>query len=1364
MKKFAAHSGKRYLSLLLTLCILMGLATSLVVPGAAQEVEEPLVEHHHTEACEMHSLSESATPESPSEIPADVFFLEDYCVSESAETQFGSGLVGVGTYATTQRICFHSNSISSFAEAFNYFGPGGGAGGEGYGGHSSGSAVVGQYIGSNILPGAARAGYTFLGWYQGDACQNGTNGTTSFGAQYTANSIMPNQNLVLYARWQQMPVASPNSQLCFHGNGGYVKYDPNSSVVTGGHSGYEAVPHGARLGEHITWARSGYQDNSRRFPIAERAGYNFLGWYTSPQGDSMCPNFSSVVSAYGTEYTANSTMPARNLVLYARWERIVPNYSINYVSNFPAGTTGSPGSRTMNTPEYSILSYADVFGASYPSASGRSYSFRGWFDSATGGSQVTSVTANRTVYAQWNETITSYSIIFLANFPSGTGTSPTASETLASGASMPGYGGVFNTYPSATGKTYTFRGWYTAASGGTQVTSVTESLIVHAQWDEGVASYDVVYNANFPSGTGSQPTNKTEHQSYNASVKTYDELFGSKPTAAGKTYTFKGWFTAATGGSQVTTITAGQTVYAQWTEAYTSRTITYHANGGTGTPPDAQIGLSSASVNLSSPTLLSRSGHVFAGWLQAESAPSVIPADGSAPAGLMAAGTSYSSNRDVTLYAVWAVDSDTDGGGDYLQKKVVYKSGDLKSNLTFTVLLSNTATEFTTALCPADWNNNVLTKFDGWERNNGVVLSANKVVQWVADQAGGATMTLTAVAVSAGNKTVENLSVALTDATQQKYAIGDTLHGKGVTVTVTYRDGTTETLDTPAEISGAGITLKTVNGKNIGDALNLTDNGQALIASKGALTSTPSTGTIEVSDAKHTVTVIVIGGDVATEDIISVRDGSSTEIVHTNNRASGEGLDGETYTVWQSLSLPAKYQLQSFYINGEDHTGDFFDGNHSFVLTGNTTIYVVYNHDANALEYNLYANVISSAGTGYIGARRANRPTDTATYPGITVNNMLPTKIVAEDMDIDDEKVAVALLPNTGYRVGSVILNGDFITEGDPRWTTANGNVVIMLEADGNIKPGTTYFLLVNYVKDLGAGTTFKIDIKGETYHGGTLVTSDGTGNKVNISGQLPSEGGYTNLEYVAGSTILFGATAGDGYRLKNITLDGIEVAIGDLLYSLALVDLDADHEIVATFVQAQEGVEIIGGDTVVLRGAYAGESKAALTYYVRFNNAPLKAADLGKLTFEMEGNGMFASGHDMDDLARFTMSGSKVACSITGSEVIGGLTYATVEIEVTVRKSSTVQVKCGIEGTYIEGGHYDLVMPGDTNGDGRLSQTDVTFMQRIINFIITPEPGKGADNGYAFELCDMNLDGRIAIYDYTMVLRMMNGIVVPSN
>ena len=68
---------------------------------------------------------------------------------------------------------------------------------------------------------------------------------------------------------------------------------------------------------------------------------------------------------------------------------------------------------------------------------------------------------------------------------------------------------------------------------------------------------------------------------------TFGSAYGTLATTSRTGYTFAGWFTAASGGTQVTAATivstaSNHTLYAQWTTLPT-HTVTFNSNGGTGT-------------------------------------------------------------------------------------------------------------------------------------------------------------------------------------------------------------------------------------------------------------------------------------------------------------------------------------------------------------------------------------------------------------------------------------------------------------------------------------------------------------------------------------------------------------------------------------------------------------------------------------------------------------------------------------------------------------------------------------------------------------------------------------------------------------
>jgi uncharacterized repeat protein (TIGR02543 family) len=107
---------------------------------------------------------------------------------------------------------------------------------------------------------------------------------------------------------------------------------------------------------------------------------------------------------------------------------------------------------------------------------------------------------------------------------------------------------------------YTAKGWYTAKSGGTKVTSsvtkITKRTILYAQYTAKAVRVTVTFKANL---AGAKVSNKasTLKQSYNKNGK-----IGKKGYKKG--YTFKGWYTKAKGGTKVTKATKAQTLYAHW--------------------------------------------------------------------------------------------------------------------------------------------------------------------------------------------------------------------------------------------------------------------------------------------------------------------------------------------------------------------------------------------------------------------------------------------------------------------------------------------------------------------------------------------------------------------------------------------------------------------------------------------------------------------------------------------------------------------------------------------------------------------------------------------------------------------------------
>ena len=116
-------------------------------------------------------------------------------------------------------------------------------------------------------------------------------------------------------------------------------------------------------------------------------------------------------------------------------------------------------------------------------------------------------------------------------------------------------GDAVGTLPIPTRAGYTFNGWYTSASGGTKIsasTTVSADTTYYAHWT--VNQYTITFNANGGTGGTSKEIN-------------YGSALGTLPTPARDDYDFGGWFTAASGGMQVSasaTVTGDKTYYAHW--------------------------------------------------------------------------------------------------------------------------------------------------------------------------------------------------------------------------------------------------------------------------------------------------------------------------------------------------------------------------------------------------------------------------------------------------------------------------------------------------------------------------------------------------------------------------------------------------------------------------------------------------------------------------------------------------------------------------------------------------------------------------------------------------------------------------------
>lgn len=414
---------------------------------------------------------------------------------------------------------------------------------------------VGQTVehGKNATVTASRkTGYKFDGWY------NGTTKVTSANP-YT---FAPTANITLTAKWA-INTVSDTVKISPSG-GGTVSPNP----ITG-------------------------QENTAISTTATPAtGYNFKHWRYN---DS---------SASGG-YSESTTNPLKITVTGKRDVTAVfelKSYTVTWNANggtvSPASITKTYGSTLGTLPTPTRASTAEY-----------SYTFAGWFTAASDGTQIsstTTVTSNVTYYAHWTATKRSYTATFNGNG----GVTPSPSTITKK------YNVALGTLPTCTRTGYTFLGWYTASSGGTKIsttTVVTKDITYYAQWS--INSYTLTFN---PNGGTVTPTSKDLE---------YNSAYGTLPTPtrasdAQYTYTFAGWYTAATEGTQVTTATKmaakDTTVYAHWISNTRSYTVSYQTTYGTLNKTSQSVAYNSkGSCTLTMPDNTAEFTYTFVGWYTA---------------------------------------------------------------------------------------------------------------------------------------------------------------------------------------------------------------------------------------------------------------------------------------------------------------------------------------------------------------------------------------------------------------------------------------------------------------------------------------------------------------------------------------------------------------------------------------------------------------------------------------------------------------------------------------------------------------------------------------------------------------------------
>ena len=236
-------------------------------------------------------------------------------------------------------------------------------------------------------------------------------------------------------------------------------------------------------------------------------------------------------------------------------------------------------------------------------------------------------------YLTPSEVTKGYQVKVTYNHNGGSGT---ASQTGYVGASLTGTS-------SRTG--YTFAGWYTAASGGSKVTTIpTDAKTYYAHWT--AKKYTVTLNNQGATTAGSTSVSAT----YGSAMPSI-----TKPTRTG--YVFGGYYTGTNGsGTQYYTAagasarsysTAGtMTLYAKWTPITYS--VAFNGNGALSGSMSAQSFTYDEAQALTANAFSKGVAYAFTGWNTQPDGSGTTYTDGQSVSNLTA-----TSGGTVNLYAQW---------------------------------------------------------------------------------------------------------------------------------------------------------------------------------------------------------------------------------------------------------------------------------------------------------------------------------------------------------------------------------------------------------------------------------------------------------------------------------------------------------------------------------------------------------------------------------------------------------------------------------------------------------------------------------------------------------------------------------------
>ena len=321
---------------------------------------------------------------------------------------------------------------------------------------------------------------------------------------------------------------------------------------------------------------------------------------------SLLPSFATIASAYTEGYDGMGPVKITGGRRDFKWP--VPGYH-NLQSCFYDQRDHYAIDISANQGDSVIASYAGTVVATY---SGCTHNYSKTYTCCNDG-YGNYVVLKHTYKKMNGSTITLYS-----RYSHLTSVKVSVGSTVAQGATIgtigsTGYSGGFHLDFQILYGGWSPRQSYSIDPFNNQLLELPSSLTIYDGWSCGASYYSLIKDVYATALTCKITFNANGGSCSTASKSaTYNKAVGTLPTPTRNGYTFKGWYTAASGGSKVTTSTVftyDTTLYAQWTAASVNVKY-YNADGSAWKTETATIG-ASHTLSANYPSL---SGSYFSGW------------------------------------------------------------------------------------------------------------------------------------------------------------------------------------------------------------------------------------------------------------------------------------------------------------------------------------------------------------------------------------------------------------------------------------------------------------------------------------------------------------------------------------------------------------------------------------------------------------------------------------------------------------------------------------------------------------------------------------------------------------------------------